>query len=85
MAGCIDRTGVDWDGYRAAVGLECVPATPSVTAGAFVSTLSDVIEKLLRVHSVTIWGADIFHHRTGRDAQDRMTLQRAGEALGAFA
>ncbi|CAN7400351.1 hypothetical protein [Bosea sp. LjRoot237] len=84
VASCIKETGVDWDGYRTTMSLDCLPPTPLVTPADFVSTLPEVIEKLLRSHSVSMRAGDIFRNRTGKDARNRMTLHQASEALSTF-
>ncbi len=84
VASCIHETGFDWDSYRTTVGLDSLPQTPPITPVAFVSTLMEVTEKLLRSHTVSRRAADIYRHRTGKDARDRMTLHQASEALGTY-
>ena len=86
ITSCIDTHGrVGWEAYRATLGLSCLPEAPPRSPAAFVATLAETVERLLSAHQVTLRAADIFRYRTGLDAESRMTLQQASEALGTYA
>jgi len=79
---CITPDGnADWSAYRQATSLASIPPASPVSPSDFVSSLRDEVERMLRVHLVTKRSADIFRLRTGRDAAQRMTLQRVADEL----
>lgn len=85
IAECLTEDGkIDWQSYRTACDIACLPARSPANAGEFTAGLFKDVEELLRLHQVTKRATDIFRFRTGQDARNRMTLQRVGDRLGTF-
>jgi len=82
LAGCLDTTGaVIWSSYRAALGLEVLPATITTSADQFVQELPSVTERFLQHSAISRRAAEIFRLRTSQPASQRLTLEKTSEAL----
>ncbi len=82
LAACLgDHGQIDWQAYRDANSLICLPATPTASAAEFVAALRDMIGELLTVCYVTKRAPDIYRLRTSRTLGNQLTLQAVADAM----
>jgi hypothetical protein len=85
VASCIKDAHVGWRAYQTALSLECFPQSPPDGPLQFASTLPVVIERLLRIHDISLRAADVFRLRSSRNVEERMTLEEASKKLDTYA
>lgn len=82
LASCLREDGlIDWQSYRKANALACLPSSPMANAGEFVATLRQTVSELLTACHITKRAPDIYRLRTSRTLGSQLTLQSVAEAL----
>lgn len=82
IAKCLLPDGrVDWPAYKAANGLNDVPAGGVASAEEFSDGLPEAIRSLLSACRVTRRSLEIYHLRTSRSVEERMTLHGVAARL----
>lgn len=85
LATCIsDRGTVNWESYREANSLACLPPQPVSGATEFVSGLFGAVGEILSACQPTKRAPDIYRLRTSRPIANRMTLQAVADQLEAL-
>lgn len=83
LASCLCDDGlIDWQSYRAANTLACLPASPTANAAEFVAALRETVCDLLTACRITKRAPEIYRLRTSRTLGSQKTLQAVADALG---